>query len=86
MGHREEHMMRGHVTGDTTLLKEALRWFAESHDLFAAAGRQRFAYGDMAVCHLDLGDDQKSLELLEELLPEYAEAGGCMATKLRSQI
>jgi tetratricopeptide (TPR) repeat protein len=68
-------MMRGHVTGDTTLLKEALRWFAESHDLFAAAGRQRFAYGDMAVCHLDLGDDQKSLELLEELLPEYAEAG-----------
>jgi tetratricopeptide (TPR) repeat protein len=68
-------MMRGHVNGDATLLKEALRWFEESHDLFAAAGRQRFAYGDMAVCHLDLGDDQKSLELLEELLPVYAEAG-----------
>jgi len=54
MGHREEHHDARHVTGDTTLLKEALRWFAESHDLFAAAGRQRFAYGDMAVCHLDL--------------------------------
>ena len=68
-------MMRGHVNSDATLLREALRWFEESHDLFAAAGRQMFAWGDMAVCHLDLGDDQKSLELLEDLLPVYAEAG-----------
>lgn len=68
-------MMRGHRGKDTLLLKEALPLFEESHDLFAAAGRQMFAWGDMAVCYLDLGDDKKSLELLESVLPVYAEAG-----------
>jgi len=68
-------MMQGHINSDASLLREALVWFEQSHDLFAAAGRRHFAYGDMAVCHLDLGDDRKSLELLEQLLPVYAEAG-----------
>jgi tetratricopeptide (TPR) repeat protein len=68
-------MMRGHANNDALLLTEALGWFEQSHDLFAAAGRRMFAYGDMAVCYLDLGDDQKSLDLLEQLLPVYAEAG-----------
>jgi len=54
MGHREEHhdararnWRHNSAQGGSALV-------AESHDLFAAAGRQRFAYGDMAVCHLDL--------------------------------
>jgi tetratricopeptide (TPR) repeat protein len=68
-------MMQGHINSDMQLLREALVWFQQAHDLFAAAGRQMFAYGDMAVCHLDLGDDQKSLDLLEQLLPAYAETG-----------
>ena len=68
-------MMRGHDNKDETLLREALPWFEEAHDLFAAAGRRMYAWGDMAVCYLDLGDDKKSLELLESVLPVYAEAG-----------
>ncbi len=68
-------MMRGHRSRDPLLLKEALPWFEESHDLFATAGRQMFAYADMAVCFLGMGDDTKSLELLEDVLPFYAEAG-----------
>jgi tetratricopeptide (TPR) repeat protein len=68
-------MMRGHISNDALLLREALSLFEESHSLFAAAGRDLFAFGDMAVCYLDLGDDQKSLELLEKVLPACAEAG-----------
>lgn len=68
-------MMRGHRSSDPVLLKEALPWFEKSHDLFAAAGRQMFAFGDMAVCFLGMGDDTKSLELLEDVLSFYAEAG-----------
>lgn len=68
-------MMQGHINSDAQLLKAALKYFEQAHDLFAAAGRQMYAYGDMAVCYLDLGDDQKSLDLLEQLLPVYAEAG-----------
>ncbi|MGD0095346.1 MAG: tetratricopeptide repeat protein [Terracidiphilus sp.] len=68
-------MMQGHINSDPKLLKEALNWFEKAHDLFAAAGVHVFAYGDMAVCHLDLGDDQKSLDLLEELLPFAARIG-----------
>ena len=67
--------MRGHRSSDPLLLREALPWFEEAHDLFDAAGRRMFAWGDMAVCYLDLGDDHKSLELLENVLPVYAEAG-----------
>lgn len=71
-------MMQGHRRGDALLYQEALPWFEESHALADSAGRRAFAWSDMAVCHLGLGDDKKSLELLENALPVYAQAGWVM--------
>jgi len=65
MGHREEHhdararnWRHNSAQGGSALVCRIAR-------PFAAAGRQRLLYGEWQYATLDLGDDQKSLELLK---------------------
>jgi tetratricopeptide (TPR) repeat protein len=56
----------------------AMPWLEESLALFDAAGARAsvaVVWGEMAVCHLGMGDDAKSLELLENALKIQEEAG-----------
>ena len=56
----------------------ALPWLEESLSLFERAGAHlsvAAVWVEMAVCYLSLGDDRKSLELLEDVLEANREAG-----------
>jgi tetratricopeptide (TPR) repeat protein len=56
----------------------AIPWLEESLALFESAGAllsAANAWSELAVCHLGLGDDRKSLELLERALQIYSDAG-----------
>jgi tetratricopeptide (TPR) repeat protein len=47
----------------------ALLWLEEARSLFEAAGARlstAIVWSELAVCHLGLGDDRRSLELLEQ--------------------
>jgi tetratricopeptide (TPR) repeat protein len=53
---------------------EALPWLKESLTIFEREGARlsmATVWSEMAVCHLGLGDDRKSLALLENALQEY---------------
>jgi tetratricopeptide (TPR) repeat protein len=56
----------------------ALPWLEESLALFESVGARlsiAIAWSEMAVCHLGLGDDKRSLELLEKALEVQSAAG-----------
>jgi tetratricopeptide (TPR) repeat protein len=64
-------MIQGHY-------RAAMPWLEESLALYESAGARlliAIVWSEMAVCHLGLGDDQKSLELLENALRIQSEAG-----------
>jgi tetratricopeptide (TPR) repeat protein len=56
----------------------AMPWLEQSLTLYESAGARllvAIVWSEMAVCHLGLGDDRKSLELLENALRVQREAG-----------
>ena len=56
----------------------AIPWLEDSLALYKSAGAQlsiALAWSELAVCHLRMGNDQKSLDLLEEALKINREAG-----------
>jgi tetratricopeptide (TPR) repeat protein len=58
--------------------ESALPWLEEALALFKTAGARRsmaLVWSEMAVCHLGLGDDRRSLELLEDALQIQSELG-----------
>jgi tetratricopeptide (TPR) repeat protein len=57
---------------------EAMPWLKSSLSIFELAGARTsmaIVWSELAVCHLGLGDDEKSLELLENALAVQEEAG-----------
>ncbi|MFZ1085002.1 MAG: tetratricopeptide repeat protein [Terracidiphilus sp.] len=57
---------------------EAIQWFEESLTIAESAGSRALmalAWGELAVCHLKLGDDGKSLSLLKNALQIHFETG-----------
>ena len=58
--------------------RAAIPWLENSLAFFESAGDRRSmatVWSELAVCHLGLGDDRKSLELLEKALEENRKAG-----------
>jgi tetratricopeptide (TPR) repeat protein len=58
--------------------ESAIPWLEDSLRLFESAGAKpstAIAWSELAVCHLGLGNDKKSLELLEKALAVTHEAG-----------
>jgi len=58
--------------------REAVPWLEDSLALFESGGARLLmatAWSELAVCHLGLGDDKKSLKLLEKALEENKRAG-----------
>lgn len=58
--------------------QNAVPWLQQALALFESAGARcsmAIAWSELAVCHLGLGDDQKSLELLEHALEISSKAG-----------
>jgi tetratricopeptide (TPR) repeat protein len=56
----------------------AMSWLEEALALYESAGARllmAIVWGEMAVCHLGLGEDRKSLELLENALRVQSKAG-----------
>lgn len=57
--------------------RTAIPWLEDSLNLFEPAGARLWVaviWGELAVCHLGLGDDQKALDLFESALKVEAEA------------
>jgi tetratricopeptide (TPR) repeat protein len=58
--------------------REAMPWLHESLEVFESVGARlsiATVWGELAVCHLGLGDDEKALELFQKAAQRDIEAG-----------